>query len=433
MTIVAMNRRHLRHAQAILGVAVLLVGLAASPVTGAPPSPAAEEPKQEAPGTAPSEPPPAGFSSWEELSDTQDSLNDAADQILSSTSPGYAGLVAAPETRQLTVYWKGAVPADVQDKARQTGVPVKFLSARFSAAELADEVTRLGADTRVFTSTPNVDGSGTTATVGTDADAAAVAATARLPISVSVDRKPSLLYDRQNDISPYWGGARWDNLSWGSYCSTGFSVNWFGLQKMLTAGHCGDNGNRARIGNATQPLTTISLDVNPRDTQFLDRPAGRSFAGRIYSGGIYSSSSLKVIGPQSDYIGNLICTDGARTGEHCNARVTAVNVTVLGITPLTFAVAGVGTCIAAPGDSGGPVFSYGLALVHPWPFIQFGARARGTITAGYMDTPCIADSGSRVPPPVVITGSYRVFYAPVLRPFGDPHVGSQQFYGYTLM
>jgi hypothetical protein len=428
----AMNRRHLRHAQALLGVTVLLVGLAASPVTAAT-SPTPEEPKQVAPGTAPSEPPPAGFSSWEELSDTQDRLNGAADEILSSTSPGYAGLVAAPETRELTVYWKGAVPADVQDRARQTGVPVKFVSARFSAVELAEEVARLAADPRVFTAGPNVDGSGTTATVGSDADRDAVLADAQLPLSVSVDRKPSLLYDRQNDISPYWGGARWDNRSTGSYCSTGFSVNFFGQQKMLTAGHCGSNGNIARIGNATQPNTTLSLDVNPRDTLMIDRPVGRSFDGRIYNGGIYSSSSLKVIGPQSDYVGNLICTDGARTGEHCNARVTAVNTTVLGITPLTFAVSGVGNCIAAPGDSGGSVFSYGYRIISPWPVIQFGAWARGTITAGYLDTPCMADSGSRVPPPVLITGSYRVYYAPVLRPFGDPHVGSQQFYGYTLM
>ncbi|HZM75462.1 MAG TPA: hypothetical protein VFC19_07030 [Candidatus Limnocylindrales bacterium] len=422
-----MNSRYLRRAQAVLGVAILLVGIAVSPAS------AAEEPKEESPGTAPEERPPGGFNSWEELTEAQDKLNGAADHILSAESPGYAGTVAAPENGALYVYWSGPVPADAQERARETGVPVKFLQARFSAEELAHEVLRLGADERVFTAMPDVDGSGIAVSVGNDADRDAILAEALLPLSVTVERPPSLLYDRQNDITPYWGGARWDNRSTGSYCSTGFGVNFFGQQKMLTAGHCGANGNIARIGNATQPNTTLSLDVNPRDTLMIDRPVGRSFAGRIYSGGIYSSSSYRVVGGAPDYVGNWVCTGGARTGQHCNAQVRAVNVSVLGISPLTFAVAGVNTCVAAPGDSGGPVFAPRRFFGIPLPFPQFGAVARGTITAGYLDTPCLADSGSRMPPPIIITGSYRVFYAPVLRPFFDPNIGSLQFYGATLL
>jgi hypothetical protein len=202
---------------------------------------------------------------------------------------------------------------------------------------------------------------------------------------------------------------------------------------MLSAAHCGNNGNVARIGAPGQPNTTLTLDVNPRDTLMINRPQGRAFAGRIYSGGIYSSTSYKVIGAASDYVGNYVCTGGARTGQHCNARVQAVNVSVLGIMPLTFAAAAPGTCIAAPGDSGGPAFSLGLHISRPWPIIQIGAVARGTITAGYLDTLCLADSGSRNPPPIITVGSYRVFYAPVLRPIFDPHVGSLQFYGASLL
>jgi len=426
-----MNSRYLRRAQVILGVAILVAGLAVSPAT------AVEEQKVDDPGTAPEERPPGGFESWEELTEVQNKLNAAADHILSSDSAdsaGHAGTVAAPESHEVVIYWQGAVPPDVEERARQTGVPVKFVPARHSAAELAQETVRLGADKRVFTAAPRVDGSGLDVSVGNDADREAVLAEAQLPLSVTVDdQAPSLLFDRQNDITPYWGGARWDNLTTGSYCSTGFGVNFFGQQKMLTAGHCGANMNLARIGNATQPNTTLSLDVNPRDTLMIDRPVGRSFAGRIYSGGIYSSTSYRVLGATPDYIGNYVCTGGARTGQHCNARVTAVNVTVLGIMPLTFATAGVGTCIAAPGDSGGPTFSPRLYWARPWPFIQFGAVGRGTITAGYLDTPCLADSGSRVPPPVIITGSYRVFYAPLVRPFFDPFIGSLQFYGATLL
>jgi hypothetical protein len=308
-------------------------------------------------------------------------------------------------------------------------VPVSFLSARYSAAELASENTRLGADSRVFTSSPNVDGSGITVTVGNDADAEAIRATAQVAATVNVDAKPQLLFDRQNDITPYWGGARWDNLSGGVYCSTGFAVDFFGQRKMLTAGHCGSNGNVARIGAPGQPNTTLSLDVNPRDTLMINKPppAFSNFDGRIYSGGIYSNTSRDVVfnSPAIDYVGNWICTGGARTGEHCNAQVTLVNTTVLGITPLTYAVAGVNTCIAAPGDSGGPTYSFGTSLAT--------VRGRGTITAGTLNTACVADSGTRVPPPIITTGSRVVWYAPLQRPLFDPHVGSLQFYGATFL
>lgn len=421
-----MNDTLLRRGRIAWGVAVLVVAAALAPATSVS---AAEEVKQDQQGVAPSEAVPGGFRTWEDLSQAQTRLNTAADDILSVTSPGYAGTVAAPENGELQMYWKGQVPADAQDRAARTGVPVKFLPARYSQAELAVEVDRLGVDQRVSSVAPNVDGSGLTVTVSTDADRQAILAEARLPLSVTVDRKPDLLYDRQNDISAYWGGARWSNLSLGGSCSTGFSVIWAGLPRMLTAGHCGNNGNTVRIGNATQPTTTIINDVNVRDTQMLNRPTSRTFAGRIYTGAWNSSSSIRVGGSTPDYVGNWICTGGSYSGEHCNAKVYAVNTSVLGMAPLTYAAKVPGTpaagnCIAAPGDSGGPVYSHGLFI--NGSFFEIAAVARGTITAGYLDTPCISQG-------VWKTGSYRVYYAPVRRPIFDPYVGSLTFYGASLM
>ena len=446
-----MNRRHLRHARAlpILGVAVLLVGIAVSPATATNPQgaqPAATPTitpapvlKEETPGGAPNERPPGGFASWEELLAAQNKLNSAADYILSAApsdtdaaaASGYASTVAAPESGQVVMYWQGAVPADVQARAAQTGVPVRFLAARYSAAELASENTRLGADPRVFTTAPNVDGSGITVTVGNDADAAAIRAEARVAATVSVGPRPQLLWNRQNDISPYWGGAHWYNLTTGGQCSTGFAVRWGDVPRMLTAAHCGANGNLARIGNATQPATTITADVNPRDTQMLNPPQGRTYQGRIYTGPWNSSTSLKVIGSAVDYVGNWICTSGSFSGEHCNARVYAVNTSVLGIFPLTYAakvpgIPAAGNCIVAPGDSGGPVFHHGLYWQWGWPFIGLGAVGRGTITAGVLDTPCISLGVWR-------PGSYRVWYAPLRRPWWSPTIGSLQFYGASLL
>jgi hypothetical protein len=52
---------------------------------------------------------PAGFDSWTEVFDVQERMNMAADQIrdAAQTDSGLSGIVAAPESRRLTVYWKG--------------------------------------------------------------------------------------------------------------------------------------------------------------------------------------------------------------------------------------------------------------------------------------------------------------------------------------
>jgi hypothetical protein len=424
-TIGPMNLRHLRRAQVFLGVAILVVGLATTPAT------AAEEPKGEQ-ESAPTEAPPAGFRTWDELAEMQDTLNNAADTILSEAAEGYAGTVAAPENRGLEMYFKGGlVPDAVKARAERTGVQVKFLAARFSEDELVREVARVGADKRATSAQPNTDGSGITLTASNDADAEALKAEAQLPTTVTVDRSPELAFDRQNDISPYWGGAHWYNLNTGGQCSTGFAVRAANLPRMMSAAHCGSNGNLARIGNATQPPGVIVGDVNPRDTLLINPPQGRTFQGRIYTGPWNSASSLKVIGSAVDYVGNWICTSGSFSGEHCNAKVYAVNTSVLGIFPLTYAakvpgIPAAGNCIIAPGDSGGPVFHRGLYFQWGWPLIGLGAVGRGTITAGVMDTPCLSLGVWR-------PGSYRVWYAPLRRPWWSPVVGSLTFYGATLL
>ncbi|WP_162907565.1 S1 family peptidase [Allorhizocola rhizosphaerae] len=415
-----MNRRHLRHVQITLGVAIIFAGLLAVPAT------AAEEAKKDT-DSAPVEAPPAGFRSWEELSELQDRLNNAADHILSERSEGYSGLVAAPENRELLVYWKGEVPAEVKERAARAGVPVSFAGARYSQVELNEEVLRLGADKRVGEAAPNVDGSGVTVTVSNDADAEAVRGEARLPLTVNLEQRPELLWNRQNDISPYWGGARWTNLSTGGQCSTGFSVIAGGQPRMVSAAHCANVSNVVRIGNATQPTTSVVADINPRDHLLINRPPNRTFAGRIYTGGWASMSSTPVVGATSDYVGNWICTSGATSGERCNARVVAVNTSVLGMSPMIRAEkvpfnTNPNNCIAAPGDSGGPVFSWAINL----SWFKWGARARGTVTAGILNTPCSTAFGW-------IWGSNTVWYAPAIRPWGDAQIGFLTWYAANLM
>src|SRR5262249_34590457 len=117
---------------------------------------------------------------------TQDRLNAAANRILATDSTGYAGVIAAPESHQLRVYWKGAVPAAVTNLAGQLDVPVKILAARFTQRELVAEAARLAADARVATATPKADGSGLEVTVTTPQRSRAdVLGSARVPLTVT--------------------------------------------------------------------------------------------------------------------------------------------------------------------------------------------------------------------------------------------------------
>ena len=196
------------------------------------------------------------------------------------------------------------------------------------------------------------------------------------------------------------------------------------------------NGDIARIGNAAEPNTTIINDNDLRDTQMLQPPPGKTHAGRIYVGtsapGI--NKSVRISGGDVDYVGNFICTGGSYTGEHCNIKVLGVNTVVLGRSPMTYAAhaAGFGNCVAAHGDSGGPVYSYQYTYSGGWNppvlYLDVSGRARGTITAGnFTGTTCVNYNGA------VVSGSYEVWYAPVLGPAGGAYIGSLQFYGASLL
>jgi hypothetical protein len=361
---------------------------------------------------------PGGFATWADLFATQDKLNAAANRILQTDSTGYAGIVAAPESRQLRVYWKGSVPAAVTSLVGQLGVPVSFLPARFTQRELVAEAQRLAADARVATAAPEVDGSGVEITVtttrGTSAD---VLSTARVPLNVTTGQRPQNMFSRQNDIPLFWGGSRYNTPVGG--CSNGFALSVPGAPNVyeISAGHCGNNGQGATIPGQPSPTGTIVGDVNARDTLAINYPAG--VYGAIYNGPWNSSTAVGVGGAVADFVGNFICTGGASSGEHCGIQVQAVdqfiNVGII-IGPETRAALPAGQCAVAPGDSGGPAYSYRS---------DGRVNARGTISAGIL--------GTAVCPGVVANGSSTVWYAPLLRPAGDPQIGSLQFYGVGIL
>ncbi|MEU5790685.1 S1 family peptidase [Micromonospora purpureochromogenes] len=389
---------------------------AAIVATGAIGTPAVADGKPVTPSAQPAEAVPGGFSSWRELFSVQERLNSAADEIMAARGDGFAGVVAAPEDRKLTVYWKGQVPGSVRDLAKRLAVPVRFKPARFHQREMVAEAQRLAADPRAVSVSAKVDGSGLAVTVTGRAPAAGkqdVLRTARLPLSLSTASRPTLL-NRQNDFAPYWGGARYYAAGG---CSTGFGVYWNDARQILSAGHCGSNGQVAYDGGGpTNTMGSIINDNNPRDTLMIRVAAG----GRIYTGPYNAATSIGVGGAVSDYVGNYVCTGGASSGEHCSIRVSVVNQFInVGyvIGPVTQANhVTAGACAAAPGDSGGPVYSYRS---------DGRVDARGTISAGV--------TGTAVCPGVVANGSSTVWYAPLLRPVGDAQIGSLTYHGASLI
>ncbi|HVQ94555.1 MAG TPA: hypothetical protein VMU51_26195 [Mycobacteriales bacterium] len=361
---------------------------------------------------------PGGFASWSALFSTQDKLHAAASTVITADSSGLGGVVVSAVDREVRVYWKGAVPAATQALAGSLGVTFRFLPARFTERELVAEAQRIAADPRVGSVAAKPDGSGLAVTLAAGAKAGAVdlLGTARIPLTVSTGQRPEAL-NRQADIPQFWGGARYNSPVGG--CSNGFALSVAGAANVfeISAGHCGANGNGVVIPGQPNPTGVVLADVNARDTLAIQYPAG--VAPVIYNGPFNSNTGVLVGGAVSDFVGELVCTGGASSGEHCGIQVLAVDVFVnIGIVigPETFAALPAGQCAVAPGDSGGPVYSYRT---------DGRVNGRGTVSAG--------QTGTAVCPGVVPGGSNVVFYAPLLRPAGDPQVGALQFYGVGIL
>ncbi|GIF02205.1 hypothetical protein [Paractinoplanes rishiriensis] len=333
---------------------------------------------------------PPGFASWTEAIAVQGRLEAAAARVTKAggAAAGLAGVELDLAKRDLVVYWKGAMPAQtarIIDQVR-ADVPVRVRSARYSATELAAVSRALVARPEVTSAAGKVDGSGVEAagnmtamrtarsTWGTD-----------VPVTMTPDRgfRPTSCGGRRDDCSPYNGGSRYNPARRG-FCSTGFAVRHQNRDKMLTAGHCGANGD-AVVDGAGEAMGTVDSDNNARDTMMITLPSGTVVSGRIFVGGPTSSSTRSVESAKSSFVGAFVCTGGAATGEHCNVKVDAVDVfTEFGDGvihgPLVAASQVDGKVAFGTGDSGGSVYV---------PTSVLGkVSVRGTISAGLNTIPC---------------------------------------------
>ncbi|MGN5378903.1 S1 family peptidase [Streptomyces lasalocidi] len=213
------------------------------------------------------------------------------------------------------------------------------------------------------------------------------------------------LSSRQEDGSPWQGGAAVRNPG-GGICSSSFAVKTStGQYEMSTAYHCDGRGGTwhtyrgGRLIGTTDTAQRLASD----DALGISLPSGRS-AGRLYDGPASETDgySKPVSGWGHNNVGDYVCTDGANSGVHCGVQIAKTDIGVTGengvyrpATDLAYATSRTRDGIAAVnGDSGGPVF----AGVNN----STADEARGVITALDRTVKCpsseyVLDSGVRTP------------------------------------
>lgn len=293
--------------------------------------------------------PPAGFASWSELMTVQERLGVRAERILAARDDSFSGIEVAAEQRLLTVHWKGAPPARAAaaiEDARRNDMQVVVRDARYSELELMAEGERIFAQDGVSAVAPKVDGSGLFVSMFPGRLGLLLLS----PIPLTTDEADPQAASRGDDSAPYWGGARWNG------CSNGFAISIGGSRKMLSAGHCGANGETARDGGG-QTMGTVAGDSNSFDRLYINADS----EGRIYNGGVGSGEfSNRVAGAARSFVGDVICSSGAYSGTRCGSRVVAVNQTINIGYPVFETVRAEKTDRTAAignGDSGGPSYS----------------------------------------------------------------------------
>jgi hypothetical protein len=343
---------------------------------------------------------PAGFASWDEVLAMQTRLDRAAGAVRGAadglTGSGLAGIEVATESRELVVYWKGAIPTAVRQAADAAGkdVPVRFVAAKFSLAEMLPEVQRIGGLAGVLETHPQVDGSGVH--VGLRSGSAANAARAAGPIALTStvdlqvetsDGQPVQL-SRENDSAPWYGGAKTTN------CTTGFAIQRAGVDYMFYAAHCGTG--TAKDGHGDTIGKIVGVDYST-DTSLITANGGAR--GRTWDGPYNETSFTKPV--QSavfSEVGDGLCTSGAWSGIRCGIKVKAQYVKFDNVFPLVQAERADHLSAAGKGDSGGPVFQ--LPSPDNGYVIAKGIVSKADSTAS---ASCVGIAG----PPC----SWRIYYA----------------------
>ncbi|MES5820400.1 S1 family peptidase [Streptomyces sp. RG80] len=150
-------------------------------------------------------------------------------------------------------------------------------------------------------------------------------------------------------------------LSTGGRCSAGFNVTNGQSDFILTAGHCGPTGsvwfadNRGR----TQVGKTIEQNFPGADFSLVQYDGGRAGDGADVVA-IGDGKGVRITGVADPTVGQRVFRSGSTSGLR-DGTVTALNATVNYPEGTVTGLIETNVC-AEPGDSGGPMFSEGIAL-----------------------------------------------------------------------
>ncbi len=287
--------------------------------------------------------------------------------------PGYTSVVI--EDKGVALWWKGAMPRRIAAIVAEaaTIAPVRIARARHSLAELKDAAAKIRANVFPGSSIQAIKfdptGAGLILSVNetnvakslfdVDPQQGIAFITQSLPeVDVPMQVKfeaPLTPISRNNDQSPWSGGARIVNTTLGAACTSGFGVRNSSGEHILTAGHCGSVGHRFTDGQG-EFIGNVGPRNQTHDVLLIPTP---NAGNRIYVGGADSNTTKLVSGFDHVFIGELLCQSGVSSANATGAPVCNLRVLFFYQDPedLVEAEQINGQIAARPGDSGGPVYS----------------------------------------------------------------------------
>jgi hypothetical protein len=376
-----------------------------------PPSPSPSVSPSPTQSPNPCQPPPPVSQPSDEFgaSPVQDSIENVGIRIMDLVDqngyPGFTGLISDPDNARLVVCWLNAdpFPQPIADIVNNPGEPITVVrqDSPFSNADLTGRVDTilgdpgLGAQINGDIHAVTVPEEGTGLIAGVQPNdpntfdlagaEAALTAAAGVPVTIEVEPRDTPT-TRLNDASPWFGGARLNNV-----CSSGFGiVQPPNRQLLLTAAHCFAVGAAVRNGVPVANLIgNVALRFPGVDSEAIQIAGGGLAGGSVYTGGVndVTEGSVRINRVGLSLVNQFVATSGSFSGENRLLRVIRTgrfeNVglpggAVVRVGPTSTAVATVpklGVFVAvASGDSGGPVIRR-LAGAG-------GIAGQGTIVAG---------------------------------------------------
>jgi len=216
-------------------------------------------------------------------------------------------------------------------------------------------------------------------------------------------------FDRQHDISPFWGGASIQSAA----CSDGIPWQIGSSRGLLTAAHCFSSGGSAKIGDFSGAGSVRANDEENWDpvhgTQYytgqstlrgdvalIRLNSGYTTSAYIFRGGVNSQISWSVLSWYQRYAqsGDVLNVSGRASGETGPYTVDLTNFDVIYNPPsdlwarnISSALSLTSPCVAG-GDSGGTLFSL--------------------VTGGVKEAGVLSGSGP---------GPCRIYFTPIYRSY----------------